>query len=66
MAGLLLIITILLQFNKKRKMVEANPAQGGKREAIKMELLQMANNYFDTFEQHQIVLEDPARNYVAR
>ena len=47
-------------------MVEANPAQGGKREAIKMELLQMANNYFDTFEQHQIVLEDPARNYVAR
>lgn len=46
-------------------MVEA-AAQSGKREVIKHEILAKAKGYFETFDRHNIVLEVPERNYVAR
>ena len=36
------------------------------REEIKEELLEMAKRYLNSFEEHEIVMEDPERNYVAR
>lgn len=36
------------------------------REQIKDELVKKAKNYFDTFDQYNVVFEDAARNYVAR
>ena len=36
------------------------------REEIKEELLNMAKRYLNSFEEHEIVMEDQERNYVAR
>lgn len=44
-------------------MVEAAP---GRRETIKQELLKKAKSYFDSWEEHKVVLEVPERHYVAR
>ena len=44
-------------------MVEAAPKT---RDQIKSDLLAQADNYFATFEDHKVVMEDTARNYVAR
>ena len=38
----------------------------GRREQIKQEILAKAKGFFDTFEEHKVVLEDASRNYVAR
>ena len=36
------------------------------RAEIKEELLSMAKRYLNSFEEHEIVMEDPKRKYVAR